>query len=1254
MDPITGASTGAKALPSVLRELRRLRRRDEVRNIFSAVARTLASDYRVPAEHRRDVMRRVQGLPLDPTLGSALKALLEGDSSVLAGIEARASELLRFGEGVDDRAVVVAFMQAVRASVIEAKRDIPAALGTIYRAQLTGTEMLGEVSRRLEQGVGEAQQSEQRIIEAIESQARPGGSAAFSLITGAATLAPQTPKVLRELGEHDPAVAEEAGTVLAQGGGHGLASWTEQNTARLRGRGAKTVSDLGRLLMAEDRFASAQRLFVIAAEDDTEDPARQWVRAANAALQDGREARSREFMEKAKGVAPDTHPAIALADVQWQGLSPEAAVERLRGVQPLIEADVLGLASTRAQLGLLQDDLESAGQALDEAERVDADEPRVRELRALWHLQRAHARMLAGSEPDPADLSSAQSGFLSLREEMICRERPNESGAMLSRALEVRLIARRISDAIELLLQASESERRGAAGLALARQALLCGQPELALELAGAAPASEEASVIEASVNVISDDPELRRQALDTLDGLLFSADEDVRAESALARSLACLDPDETAQWSERAGEILAERNGEAAAILRARAHLALHEFEAAEAILRRYAERPEGLSALIDSAAMQDDFQMALKRSELQMRRRPSLEASYQHARLLRGAGLEAKALEEFAMVARAEGALLPWQRENAFMQALGLAERLECFGEMQELAQEAFEQGFDNEDLHWARAFARFMLSHHAEALKDLDDAGVQAATLSQAELLSRILYQAIEPDDALRRSAALSARFGRPEGLEALLIVMSPRAEKLDPQTEAAVRQAFETFPARFPNSKRIIQRELPNTEEGIRQLLAEMTPVGDRYREIVAGIRDGSTITAVLAAMHGRSLSELWAALTMLPLCYGEATLDDLELQDARRALASPAVLDPSSLSVLALLGDETSQAVLGALPGAQIPQATLQDADRGMNPINDPRAPTGMVIRDPRSGQPVMIANNPEESERRAARQREQLRLAQALDVEPDAQAGGEHELERALLEGNPPMDITLRTWAATVTLAARGHLPVLSDDRRVRLYARAEGLPSFGSLTLLRALVGAGDVPEDLYRKARMVLLRAGGVGLKPTGEELTILVREDGWEPSHAAHTLLSDPSFWEPDGITGWAAAATLLAAARREAPESLETWVARLVHAATQAKPHLNIDLLCYGLLATVWGWTTTDQVDRELLHAVIEALRGLRAYLGEGPHADPVAYVLARLANVSERAPETWRTLFALRAITLLRITDQLKAIEMLGD
>jgi hypothetical protein len=169
MDPITTTSVASKVVAPGTRELRKLRRRNEVQNLYKAAAKMLASDYRVPAQHKRAVMKTVKGLPLDPTLGGCLKSLLEGDSSVLPATEARASELLRFPAEVDDRAVVVAFMAALRASVIPAKSDTSAALSTIYREQLASSGLLTDVRRQLDDATTEGQESEQRIVEEIRS-----------------------------------------------------------------------------------------------------------------------------------------------------------------------------------------------------------------------------------------------------------------------------------------------------------------------------------------------------------------------------------------------------------------------------------------------------------------------------------------------------------------------------------------------------------------------------------------------------------------------------------------------------------------------------------------------------------------------------------------------------------------------------------------------------------------------------------------------------------------------------------------------------------------------------------------------------------------------------------------------------------------------------------------------------------------------------------------------------------------------------
>ena len=100
------------------------------------------------------------------------------------------------------------------------------------------------------------------------------------------------------------------------------------------------------------------------------------------------------------------------------------------------------------------------------------------------------------------------------------------------------------------------------------------------------------------------------------------------------------------------------------------------------------------------------------------------------------------------------------------------------------------------------------------------------------------------------------------------------MSPRAGELDPDTAAAIGKTYETLLTRFPDSAMIVQREIPQTEEGILQLLAEMAPAADQDLEVVEGVMQGAMVSAALAAFHGRSVCELWAALRVLPISYGE--------------------------------------------------------------------------------------------------------------------------------------------------------------------------------------------------------------------------------------------------------------------------------------------------------------------------------------------------------------------------------------------
>ncbi len=777
MDPIlTGASSASKILPLAYNEQRKLRRRDEVRNLFNALPGALQSDHRIPAAHKKEVLGVARGLRVDPTICGGLKALLDGDSSALPALKQRASELLRFHDDVDDSAVLEAFMVALRANVIPAKRDETGALGVIYQEQLAASEMLGEIGERIDTGAVVIEESERRIIGEIRSAG--GGRGAFALITGEEAFSSQTPRVLKDLGGADRRIGEEAGAALAGGGRSALASWARDQLPRLRERGVDVLVHMGRLLMSENECAAAEQLFLSAAEDDSEDAARQWVRAANAAFHAGKPKRARAHLDQARTIADVSHPALAIAEIQHGDLSPVETLTRLQNVQAVTDADRLGLAAARAQAHLIEEDLEKADEALLEAERVDKTEPQVRELRAIWRLQRGHRATVQGETVDLQELHDASGEFLALREELRRLGHHVQPAVMLARAADAHLLAKQLTRASELLDEATERERASEARIDLAQRALMCGRAELALELASKGPASDRSRLIEASVGVDSPAAEKREGALATLDELLSSEDAEVRVEAALTRTVACLALREPADWSERAGEILAERDEPLSTIMHARAHLAHREFEQAEALLRPLAASPLALAALVDAAALAGDFDTALRRSEALLQTRRTPETRLQHAQLLRATGREVEALRELSDLAGGSGPLLPAERESAFRQAVELAQRLQRYDDMERLCSDALTAGASDEDFHWGRAQSRGIAE---TAHDDPRPAGLTVTDWHRPRGLPQIpLADLPRPiDGPLVRAGALKQRAHLPQ------IVINDRLAAIEPE-------------------------------------------------------------------------------------------------------------------------------------------------------------------------------------------------------------------------------------------------------------------------------------------------------------------------------------------------------------------------------------------------------------------------------------------------------------------------------------
>ncbi len=815
VDPIITPAAALKASSSVVplarKEQRKFSRRNEVRNLFKATRKTVSSDYRIPGPKRSEVIKKVKGLHVDPTMGGCLKAMLAGDLSVEPQMEARARELLDVGVPAETEAVVEAFLAAVRVNVIPSKADDRAAIATVYREQ---DELFKETQRQSEEITRGMQSSERSVLHEIRNER--GDATAFVLITGGPSFARETPKLLKELGQRNASVAEEVAGRLAAGSGMALSAWADESSPRLATMGAATCALVGRLLMSEERYHAAEKIFLLAARQDDDDKARQLVRASNAARADNRIQEAESHLEGAAEIDAQ-HPAVLIAQINADECEAQEALDRLDGVTPATDGDRHNLALARAKAFLMADALGDADECLTGLEASEFDGPAVLELRAIWRLTRGQTEAEAG-RPAAPDLDRAHDEFLALRAEFVELKRYDVSGHMLARAIESRIVLRSLDAAGELLDSATPEERSGDARSRLARLALLSGRPSDALKMAREGTGDDHDRLTEAEVLALSADAAECAQAIASLDTLLQSDEQYIADAAALARAVACLDERSPAEWSEAAEGVLAKRSPEIAVVLHARAHLARREFSQAESLLRPLADDPKALDALVHSAAMRQNFPLALKRSESRIRIDESVDARFQHARLLRLNDQPAEALSEMSVVARTTEPFRPSERARAFREALLAAQALSRFGEMIALANDAIAVDSKDVNLFWARASARYHLSQHAIALEELDEAQIEATSVEEAELLSLILHRAAPPEEAVRRNLELAENFGHPENLDAIVIVGAQRAPDLPPELEQQVRDTLASFPDRFPDSNFIRQFE-PSRFHGV---------------------------------------------------------------------------------------------------------------------------------------------------------------------------------------------------------------------------------------------------------------------------------------------------------------------------------------------------------------------------------------------------------------------------------------------------
>jgi formiminotetrahydrofolate cyclodeaminase len=979
-----------------------------------------------------------------------------------------------------------------------------------------------------------------------------------------------------------------------------------------------------------------------------DEEAKHLIRAAGMAQIQGAEQRFQTHLGHARRLAPDL-PAVRIAVARASGDGGEM-VRQLDGVDPESEKQRAIVHVTRAQGWLLQGESGKAADELQKAEATGVNSLPVREMRAMVAWVKAKEAMRDGKELDTASLLKGAEEFEAVARTVAKQRRVNEAAALTARAAEAYGLAEEIEKAARLLESVEQPETLLIETReSLAEAAIFARRPDLVRRfLDSPFEVGSSSSALWADAVLLEEeaDPGTREKAVQILLPLLESGDQDLRDRAAFAL-LSGAATSEEVEWNEAAAEIVRERMPAAEASMKAQVLQRERQYEDAENVLLPFAVDGKILRQLRDLAAAREDWQKVRDRSaQLSDAGGKPVDRLAQADATFR-AGDPEQAKEMFLGVARSQG-VEEHLRGAGYGGAIEIAGAARDYEEIRRLAQEWHEELPSDSNAVWNLLFGLARVAQHQAAHELFRREEPDPDTEQRASLLAEVLGRSAPKGEALRQIANLSDRYGRQvEALEGFFLKVSLEAEQsgeVPAELEDRIRNAWATFPERFPDQEFMQVVKAPSTLEGFEELLREMGG-GNNARiqqetieEISAGERPVNGLAA--AAPHG-SIGRCWMGLGFLPLGFCIEHIDELEANAASKAIGGAAIWDSSSLFVVGGLGGRDTETVLGLFPGSRIASETLEDADAALESL--PAQGAHETVQDPETGALIGIREHTKESiDRLHAMSAGMLKMARDFLVAPGLGSKSDPEMRNSYEKAER------RPWRAVVAslaLAQRLELPLYSDDRWIRRAARGLGIESFGTLALMDALWERGVLSSSERRMVRQRLLATGAWGVAPDGDELIAYAEDSGWLLSKPMRGGLNDRAAWRAKPANYMRSVARFLGALYRQRPELLGAWIKEAIAGFNHALPEIDRRQASQYLLLLSWDLENDLDVSRACFQAIVEEVRSLPGSLR---HPSPALLALSELMESVDDEPERFRFLMFMRLISRLKIDDAVSA------
>jgi predicted nucleic acid-binding protein len=979
----------------------------------------------------------------------------------------------------------------------------------------------------------------------------------------------------------------------------------------------------GRILAEAGRLADAEQAFAREAErPDVEDRAAALIDAARCAEADRRSdgtSVADAYLAAAQETAAD-NPFVLLF-VANRAEDPDERLALTDAVPVGQDRQVARRENQRAMALLALKRYEEAHAAA-AASIAAVAEGGGRELATLTTILEAHSK-LPLRDADDRPLMDAVAYQLSLHGEACNSGRKAMGGVAGARAALGTAVLGDRAAALELIdWIASDDELlvEQEARSALIEAALTIGDAERAQRLLPESDGTPESRLAHATVKLFSgvDRPTVAAE----LDALIEEAEPgDLRTQAVVMRLLAA--DDRSVSFDPSIAEGVRDGKRLLAHTQAARA-MAASDYHSARAAVAQF-DDPASLSLRSEIAEHDNALPEAIALQATLTRRQRTASNLLRLAALRARAGDFRGAIRDALRLATDDRKLLS-AREHAYFLAAQAAVDGDEFEELEDITDRWSELSPDDEDPRWAHVFALARQDRHGEALASARVAGVEPTLDANRHLLwaELLMYGAANGTERMRSLMELSDRFGRPEELERAFIggvLKTPSSDRGEDDAEVVARfqEAMVTFEERFPKSDAVKAIPVASEDDGaalIEKMAAlqrgETQEQVDARQDALDGLRQGRVPVAFVAGIVGRGTVETVIRNGSHPLAVFDRPTAETELAAASQALdCAAASWDETACVTVAELPDDHARRIEALLPGSRIGQAVrdaLADEVRGQ--MGGEQVAVMQILPD---GTPRIVEENPETVTRVREVQTAANQVAGRLSTSPDRADVGDDKLATLL------KDATLAKPLAAVVSAlvtARSHgLPVFSDDRVVREYARAFGLPTFGTIALVDAAQQRGRLESEKAAEIVTAVLDLGvwGAALEPAA--YVDVARRTGFDIDRCARPLLADEALMRAD--LRIVQNARLLGAIAAEAPDRLEQWASLAVNSYREL---LDLDpLLVASLLVAAQLDPERSDVPEELREQNTRVVIALRHVEGVDPtvlESDPLAAGIGR--------------------------------------